>query len=235
MSLDCTIVIPGVDAGVRGNGAPKVSKTGPVRDFLKDSEHYYRAVWRHVRGCGACDPKEVLDGFLENRKTRHFGQTSSLLVAMAEKYQKGFPLRIPNSLVREYVVRAMSSWPTFEKRVPNLSVEEVLRAEALYMDHWRQKVVKVGVRKDFRLHHAFYEAQGYIGWLNDSPEREYLGESVPDSVRRASSMTREGALAAGGLDLAVWLVTRHDWRTALLDPVAGGVMANVLAGHVLDA
>lgn len=231
MSLDCTIVIPGVDAGVRGNGAPKVSKTGPVRDFLKDSEHYYRAVWMHVRGCGACDPKEVLDGFLENRKTRHFGQTSSLLVAMAEKYQKGFPLRIPNSLVREYVVRAMSSWPTFEKRVPNLSVEEVLRAEALYMDHWRQKVVKVGATH--RVNHAFYEAQSYIGWLNDSPERAYLGQVVPEGVKRAASMTRNGALAAGGLDLAVWLVTRHDWKTAIRDPVAGEVMLVLLAEEVL--
>lgn len=233
MSLDCVITIPGVDAGARGNGAPKVSKTGPVRDFLKDSEHYYRAVWKHAKSCAVCAPAEILDGFLENRKERHFGQTSSLLVAMAEKYARSFPDRVPKALVREYVVRCMSSWPTFEERVSCLSVKEILRAEELYMESWRERVLKVGVQPDFKIYHAFYEAQGYVGWLNDKERR--ATRVVPPRTRRAAAMSRRTAIYACGWDLAVWLMTRHTWETAILDPVAGGIMANVLAGHVLDA
>ncbi len=232
MSIDCEIVVPGFDAGARDDGAPKISKTGPLRDFLRDSDHYYRAVWKHARTCVVCDPAEILDGFLENRKKKHFGQTSSLLVSMAEKYRRKIPDRVPEAVVREYVIRSMSSWPTFADRVSALSVDDILRAESLYLESWRCRVARFGGLESFRIHHAFYEAQGYLGWLNGREDRAV--KVVPGRVREAARLSRNKAVERGGWDLAVWLVTRHDWMTAAKDPVVGGLMANKLAEHVLD-
>lgn len=242
MALDCVITIPGTDQGARGNGAPKLTKVGPVHDFLKDSEHYYRAVWKHVKECGTCDPADVLRGFLANRDARQFGQTSTMLVEMAEKYRRHFGERIPEELVREFIIRSATSWETFEDRISRLSPEEIVRAHDLYVEAWRKDVLKSatpraprrkGGRK-VRRSWPFARGQGVIGWLNDKSQA-HLGRVVPLHTRKAAALTREAAMANGGWDLMAWLITRHSWETALADPDVQYVMAVELAEEVMEA
>lgn len=238
MSVDCEITVPGADAGARGNGAPKQTKVGPVSAFLKDSEHYYRAVFKHVKECGRCDPAEVLRGFLANRDARHRGQTSNLLIRMAEKYKRQFGDRVPDELVREFVVRGATAWESYEERVGSLSPEEVVRSHDMYMAAWKQEVLEEGAkgrRKGSRLKRLwpFHRGQGSIGWLNDK-ERSHLGMEVPAEVLRAAAMSREQAMEAGGWELMVWLVTRHTMETALADPDVRYILSLDIAEDVME-
>ncbi len=211
---------------------------GPVSSFLKDSEIYYRAIWKHVRACGRCDPAEVLRGFLANRDARHHGKTSTILIEMAEKYKRAMPDRVPDELVREYVIRSATSWDVFEDRVTSLSAEEIVRSHDMYMKAWKAEVLEDGKkpRKNgsrLRRTWPFARGQGSVGWLNDK-ERAHLGFVVPEAVLKAAAMTREQAMKAGGWDLMVWLITRHDRRTALEDPDVRYILAVDMAEEVME-
>lgn len=238
MSMDCEIRIPGANDGTRGNGAPAKTKTGPVSSFLKDSEHYYRAVWKHVKECPRCDPAEILRGFLANRDARQRGQTSTLLVEMAEKYRRHFKDRIPDDLIREFVIRAATSWEAFEDRVATLSSEEIVRAHDMYVSAWRAEILEDGKKprkNSSRLRRTwpFARGQGTVGWLNDK-ERSHLGSPVPEHVLEAAALTRDAAMEKGGRDLMVWLITRHDRQTAMADPDVRYVLAVDMMEEVME-
>ncbi len=232
--MDCEIRVPAGDGGLRRDAV------GPVSSFLKDSEIYYRAVWKHVKQCRRCDPAEVLRGFLANRDARHRGQTSALLVTMAEKYRRAMPDRVPAELVREFVIRCASSWEAFEDRVDDLSPEEIVRSHDAYMAAWKSEVLESAdaARKKrgrgMTRSHPFARGQGSVGWLNDK-ERSHLGRAVPERTRRAAAMTREEAMKAGGRDLMIWLITRHSWKTTLEDPDVRYIFAVDMAEEIMDS
>ncbi len=225
--------VPGANEGARGNGAPPRTKVGPVSSFLKGSEHYYRAVWKHVKGCARCDPAEILRGFLANRDARQHGQTSAMLIEMAEKYKRHFKDRIPDELVREFVVRGASAWEAYEERIGRLSPEEIVRSHDLYMAAWKADVLECARRrKRARTGWPFERGQASIGWLNEG-ERSRLGRKIPYEVLMASYMTREDAMGTGGWDLMVWLITRHDRYSALGDPDVRHIVALDIAEDVM--
>lgn len=236
--MDCEIRVPGVNDGAAGNGAPSRTKVGPVSSFLKDSDHYYRAVWKHVKGCSRCDPAEVLRGFLANRDVRHRGETTTLLIEMAEKYRRAMPDRVPAELVREFVVRGVCSWNAFEDRVGSLSAEEIVRAHDMYLIAWKKEILE-SVKKEKRgrsrmvRRWPFCRGQGEVGWLNDK-DHSHLGMKVPERTARAAAMSRDEAMAAGGWDLAVWLITRHDRMTAMEDPDVKYVLAFDMMEEVME-
>lgn len=141
MSLDCEIRVDGRETGKAGNGRPESSVVGPVHRFLRDSDFYYRAVFSHLKRCEKCDPKEALDGYLENRVRKHSGETNRTLVEMAEKYRRHFPDRIPEALVREFILRSMGShWKCFSDRAERLSPSDIERGLKVHLEAWRNSV-----------------------------------------------------------------------------------------------
>lgn len=92
----------------------KSGKSGPVAAFLTDSDTYYRAVYDHLKGCPTCDPSVVLRAILERRETvqKFRGATSSGLIDLAMRYRKRWPDKVPEDLVRRFVVRGLS--PAFD-------------------------------------------------------------------------------------------------------------------------
>ncbi len=105
MSLDCTITIP---AG-GSHGSPRTDRTGPLSQFITDNEVHYRAISKHLKECGTCDPREILERFLENRFVRMHGRTSGLLVRMAVAYRKKFADRVPEETLRTFIVRGLGT------------------------------------------------------------------------------------------------------------------------------
>lgn len=236
MAMDCVISVP---RDLSSNGQKRADVVGPVSSFLKDSEIYYRAVWKHSKSCDKCDPAEILRGFLANRDVRHRGQTTTLLVEMAEKYRRAMPGRVPAELVREYIIRSVTSWNVFEDRVTSLSAEEIVRSHDMYMRAWKEEVLEAAKRPKkgssrFRRAWPFARGQSSIGWLNDK-EQAHLGFVVPEHVLKAAAMTREEAMKKGGWDLMVWLVTRHNRDTAMADPDVRYVLALDMAEEIMEA
>jgi hypothetical protein len=235
MSMNCEIRVP---RGPSSSGQRGADMVGPVSSFLKDSELYYSAVWKHIKVCGRCDPAEILRGFLANRDARHRGQTSTLLVEMAEKYGRAMPDRVPAGLVREFVIRGMTSWDAFADRVTSLSSDEIVRSHDMYVRAWKREILdsaKKAKKGSPRIRRAwpFQRGQGSVGWLNDK-DYAHLGLVVPEHVRKAAALTREEAMAKGGWDLMVWLITRHNRETAMADPDVQYVLAVDLAEDVMD-
>ena len=142
MSLDCVITVDGKDKGLGGNSRPKHSKTKPVSDFLRDSYVYYRAVFKHLKSCGKCDPQEALEGFLKNRAGKQRGLTSGMLVKMAERYRKAFPDRVSEKIVKEFTIRSLNSWSSFELRADGLSEQEIVRAHDIGVEAWKESTRK---------------------------------------------------------------------------------------------
>ncbi len=142
-SLSCLIEVDGKDRGKRGNGRPEKTLARPVREFLRSSDYYYKAVLNHIRGCGRCDPAEALQGFIDNREERCDGLVSGTLVEMAERYWKLFPGRVPEALIAEFVVRSLDmDVESYLVRARRLSMgeEDVARSVALLEGSWRKSV-----------------------------------------------------------------------------------------------
>jgi hypothetical protein len=111
MSLNCQLTIKGCGAGAR-NGKLVHDKTGPVSDFLRDNQYYYRTVQNHLIECKKCDPQEALEGFLQNRNsTKKFGQTSQTLILMALSYEKRFAQYVKEETIDEFVMRGLIEAP----------------------------------------------------------------------------------------------------------------------------
>lgn len=67
--MDCIIEIKGESDKTKRKyrmGQPTKDKEGPVRDFLTNNQYYYRHVYNHVKGCGLCDPDEIVRRYLDH-------------------------------------------------------------------------------------------------------------------------------------------------------------------------
>jgi hypothetical protein len=143
-SLDCEICVEGHDRGKMSHGRPVKSLYRPVREFLRNSDHYYRAVTQHLRKCDICEPAEALLGFLENRKIKNHGMVSNTLMEMAERYQKIFPGRIPDEIIREYTTRSLDNGiDRFLSRINILDEFDIRRAIQILEDKWRSEIKKI--------------------------------------------------------------------------------------------
>lgn len=107
MGLDCKMTVLGSkNGGSRQHGATEQDRTKTVVDFIVGSEVLYRAVFAHVKDCGKCDPQEVLEAYLSDRKRPKLGGlTSNGLCVLAEKYKKHFPGKVKDETVREFYWR----------------------------------------------------------------------------------------------------------------------------------
>jgi len=233
--MDCVISIP---RDRSSTGKVRDDMVGPVSSFLRDSETYYRAIWKHARMCDRCDPAEILRGFLAKRDARHRGQTSTILVEMAEKYRRAMPDRVPAELVREFVIRGVTSWDVFAERVTSLSSEEIVRSHDMYMKAWKEEILSAAKKprtgtSRFKRTWPFARGQSSVGWLNDK-DQAHLGFVVPEAVLKAAAMTRDQAMKAGGWDLMVWLITRHNRDTAMEDPDVRYILAIDMAEEVME-
>lgn len=92
----------------RGAQAPKRNKTAPLREFLTDSDYYYRLVFNHVNAScerGWCTPDAVLAVYLRRRMemAKFHGETSSGLCQLALRYEG---IGASPALVRQFFMRA---------------------------------------------------------------------------------------------------------------------------------
>jgi len=103
--VNCVITIEGKKGR---QGWTTNTKTGPVKNFIKDLEAYYRGIYEHCLKCPICDPNEILLAFLKNRDARHNGLTSDLIIKMALKYEQNVK-NVKREIVNDYVARAAST------------------------------------------------------------------------------------------------------------------------------
>jgi hypothetical protein len=215
VSLDCVIKVK-----VRNRSRRSFSVSeGPVSRFIRDSEDYYKAVEKHLRECTVCDPEEALRRFLKNREERFDGKMSGLLLEMAKRYKRRFKDRIPDELVQAFKVGYFMNWNDLDL-VEELSVDDVRKAYEGYMSCFRKrarKAVSEGAL-DRVERYPMYEAQSRIGWRNEDWPRASLENLVPVDVQFYASLSEAEAEEIGGRALAVWLVTRHSWESAIADP-----------------
>lgn len=121
--MDCIITIK----GGAGRGTLVKAKTGPVRDFVRDLDIYYDAVYNHCKTCQVCNPNEILRGFLSNRDTlKKKGKTTNLLVNMALRYERNVPKTDP-VLISEFILRSQDQL-TILKHAKRFSEEQILQA-----------------------------------------------------------------------------------------------------------
>ena len=142
MSLSCIITVP---AG-QGNGAPREPMVDNVSRFIKDSDHYYRAVHKHLKSCKDCDPAEALTGYLRNRDgNKQFGRTSGGLVKLAYRYKRDFGDRVPDGVPAEFLERSLASnWPGFmflASKREDIGMPNVMRAIGFEEKAWREEVL----------------------------------------------------------------------------------------------
>jgi len=124
--MDCIITITGYGSSKKKRqGLTAKTKTGPVRDFIKDLESYYRGVYKHCVECDKCDRNEILRGFLANRMVRHEGFTSDLLAKYAFKYSK-LP-GVDQSLVSELIWRTTFPSTFLLDHAQNLTTRQILQ------------------------------------------------------------------------------------------------------------
>jgi len=240
MSLDCIISVT-----PKARGRARKTVNGPVSRFIRDDEDYYQAVLKHLKECRVCDPAEALRGFLKNRRAEKFGgRVSGLLLNMAAKYVKNFRHRGEeiDALYREYLVGHFSSFHDLEE-ARGLTVEEVRRAHSMYMTR-HEREVRLALeseagpkeKKKRAEPHPFDEAQSRMGWKDEVWPREALGRIVPVDLQFYASLSEEEAEDLGPYPLAVWLVTRHSWETAIREESVIAEYARLqLAQNVMDS
>jgi hypothetical protein len=59
--------VPG--RGKAGHGHPREDRTGPLEEFLVDNQVFYKHVREHLSQCSLCNPRAVLEIYLERRRT----------------------------------------------------------------------------------------------------------------------------------------------------------------------
>lgn len=126
--MNCVITIAG--NGVGRYGRFKNDKTGPLKQFIVDNVHLYGKVFQHVKDCSICDPVQVLEAYLNRRRTdpKFKGITTDSLVKLALKYEKLFKKKnvvYDVKMVNEFIWR---SWqieyiPVY---APRLSLQEIV-------------------------------------------------------------------------------------------------------------
>lgn len=140
--MDCVITIKGYGSGKRAKqGKTAKDKTGPVRDFIKDLESYYRGVYQHCVECDKCDKNEILRGFLTNRIVRHKGIASDLITKYALKYAK-FP-GVDQDLVNEFLWRCQLPSTLLLNHAHRLTTRQILQ----HVELNRQNRTYGGIRK----------------------------------------------------------------------------------------
>lgn len=156
----------------------------PVRDFLRDSEFYYKAVERHLRGCLKCSPGEALEGFLKNREKRQGGSTSQTIIRLALRIKAAHTDRVPDRIVSNFVAGGMiSATEEFHANERWLDDQAWRRAEDVAYTRWfrimrkaHAEAVKYRRSRSYntqrRLHsvlqedeHRFREVAPYSGFL----------------------------------------------------------------------
>ena len=129
VSLSCIITVPGDGKG--GYGKTKADRTGTVESFLVDNQVLYSAILKHLRKCQVCDPKEVLQKYLDRRlgNPKFKSQISRVLVAHSQKFRNVFKQRelpIPEDLIAEFMWRVGSPYGLTEYE-SKLSPEQIVR------------------------------------------------------------------------------------------------------------
>ena len=126
--MNCVVTIEG--NGVGRYGRFKADKTGPLKQFIVDNVFLYGKVFQHVKGCNVCNPVQILEHYLNRRRTdpKFDGVTTDTLVKLALKYEKFFKAKnLPYDvkMVNEFIWR---SWqiehiPVYASR---LSLQEIV-------------------------------------------------------------------------------------------------------------
>ena len=127
--MKCIITVPG---GTGGHGVPVKDRTGPLESFLVDNQVFYKHVRQHVEKCQTCDPKAILEVYLDRRRSnpKFKGVASRTLVKNAISYLKVFKKRnlpLPTDLIAEAIGRGMEPG-TLAQHGSLLGVESVARA-----------------------------------------------------------------------------------------------------------
>jgi len=79
----CTLTIQGDGRGKYGK--PKVTKIGPMRNFMTDNIVYYVEITKHLQTCDVCSIDEILKEYLRRRVEipKFGGETSKALMERA--------------------------------------------------------------------------------------------------------------------------------------------------------
>lgn len=106
--MHCQITVTG--DGVGRYGKPKVSRTGPLSEFLVDNSVFYVEVTKHLASCKVCSIDAVLKVYLNRRVTisKFKGETGSSLVKRAlilEKLAKKKGETMTPGLINEIIWR----------------------------------------------------------------------------------------------------------------------------------
>ncbi len=91
--LDCPLTVEGAVPGhMPPHGAIKKTKHGPLADFVKDSDQYYRAVNDHLKSCKKCDPGAVAELLVGRRKDKvHVSRSHLDQLMRLERIAKDHP------------------------------------------------------------------------------------------------------------------------------------------------
>lgn len=127
--MNCVVTIEG--NGVGRYGRFKIDKTGPLKQFIVDNVFLYGKVFNHVKTCQVCDPVQVLEAYLNRRRSvlKFDGITTGSLVKLALKYEKFFKaknLSYDVRMVNEFIWR---SWDIQHAASysPRLSLQEIVK------------------------------------------------------------------------------------------------------------
>lgn len=94
--FNCIINVRGRDKGLRGYGVNAKSKTGPIYEFIKDSVHYYDAVFNHLLICKICSPEAILRAYMTRHVLRREAGVSQTFHTLAMRYKSRFPSVSPD-------------------------------------------------------------------------------------------------------------------------------------------
>lgn len=101
--MDCLLEIKGYHPDSSGKmGQPKYTRTKTIREWIVDSDYIYRCVYNHVKDCPKCNPREVINSYIDRRDFF----ISAGLLKLAEKYGK---LINDSSVYLEVMSRCSSS------------------------------------------------------------------------------------------------------------------------------
>jgi hypothetical protein len=169
---------------VEARGDLRKTKTGPVKDFIRDLTLYYEAVFDHCKSCKNCDPNEILRAFLKNRETPNKrGYTSGVLVKLAVKFLKSVPNTDPK-LVREFLLRTDS----FQTMIVNLKILSQLEILNILRNIYHDRT------ETSKLAHGTYSLTGVRNTLERHPFDSFISELAVRTPRDKKGYDRSEKL-----------------------------------------
>lgn len=134
--LNCSITIKGDGRGKYGK--LMYDKSGPLRDFLIDNQHFYIEITKHLQTCNVCSIDVVLNEYLRRRvETPKFrGESSNGLVKRAivlERLAKKRGQSLTPGVVNELIWR--NGLYAIEKYGSRLSLREKFMAFTYFPGH----------------------------------------------------------------------------------------------------